>query len=421
MHSTTKTGLIPGMRTWLFGEHDPIERQLRKLDRQGMRRVKVAHSCALAVIVLFSLASLVAFSTDALNSVYASWTQAHTVNVPAAISALVSCLIVLCMDIGMLNAAAELRVLQSRHAQGAEKRSRQLLMAAIALVETGTYTYMEWKFSHPADWIAWTLICARAVLMPVLSINLSLVRPVAYGPEDILSQSERLSGRNLMRYVITAARGATATFAQTLNIYRASAVANPQSQERLEQLIDAIQQHESVVPPPEDAWAALVSGAATATEEEEGEGDTNVMSSTSAASGPSWSVVPQSSVRRPAQLPPVDDVDDTVDDIVDDQPAPEPTVHKQSNDSRSNVRTQSFGNANARVQRLKSKRADAGRTRPEATDLRRQREAIAMEVLPNDPTIGARELARHITERTGIRCSESTAQEILQTNRAKYA
>lgn len=102
-----RAGLLERLRTRLLGERDVVEEQLRDIARQGSGMSRAAHVCALALIVLFSAGSLVALSGDALASILREW-AAGGLDIPAAISVAVSTLLVLCMDVGMLYAAAML-------------------------------------------------------------------------------------------------------------------------------------------------------------------------------------------------------------------------------------------------------------------------------------------------------------------------
>ena len=243
---STKQASSVVVRTRLFGEHDPVDDQLKDIARQGSGMAKAAHLCALALIVLFSLGSLVALSGDALTSILAQWQSGAGINIPAAISVAVSTLLVLCMDVGMIYAASMLRVLAARRAEPAEKRLHHLVMLTVAALEAGTYGYMSAHYEHPATFIVWALIVARACAAPLLSVYLSMARPLPVGPRDILYQVELASGKGVIRDVVTVANDTNAPLSQKIALYGASAVMLPQDRVRLDSMVAVIQQHSPV-------------------------------------------------------------------------------------------------------------------------------------------------------------------------------
>src|SRR5947209_6263 len=99
---TSNLGVLTRMRARLFGERDAIEDQLKDIAKQGSSWARLAHLCALLLIVLFSLGSLVALSGDSLTSILAQWQHSRTLDIPAIISVGVSTLLVLAMDVGMV-------------------------------------------------------------------------------------------------------------------------------------------------------------------------------------------------------------------------------------------------------------------------------------------------------------------------------
>ncbi len=241
-----QSGFFHRLRTRLFGEPDPVDEQLKDIARKGSGMAKAAHICALALIVLFSLGSLVALSGDALTSILVQWQSGAGINIPATISVAVSTLLVLCMDVGMIYAASMLRVLSARRAEQAEKHLHQLVMFTVAALEAGTYAYMSAHYKHPATFVVWALIIARACAAPLLSVYLSMARPLPVGPRHILYQVELASGKGVIRDVVTVANDTNAPLPQKIALYGVSAVMLPQDRARLDSMV-AVIQHQSPV------------------------------------------------------------------------------------------------------------------------------------------------------------------------------
>jgi hypothetical protein len=236
----SRTGFFRGLRIRLFGELDPVERQLKEISRQGAGMARAAHACALALIVLFSLGSLVALAGDALSSIILGWRHGQ-VDVPSAISVVVSTLLVVCMDTAMLYAASMLRRLAARRADPGEMRLHQAVMAIVTVLEAATYAYMSAKYEHPNNLVVWALILARAMAAPLLSVYLSMARTIPVSTRDVLYQAELITGSGVLRHVTRLASNPEASLAELLSMYHAAGESSVSDRQRLSDLIQVAQ------------------------------------------------------------------------------------------------------------------------------------------------------------------------------------
>jgi hypothetical protein len=232
-----KDGLLTRARVRLFGERDAVDAQLADIARQGSGMSRLAHACALAMIVLFSAGSLVTLSGDAVAAIVRGWQSGGAVDVPQAISVGVSGLLVLCLDTGMLLAASTMRVLRARRAPWSERWIHVAIMVGVALVEASTYALMSVTYDQPHSGAAWAIIIARSLSAPVLSVYLALAQPLPVGPRDILAQVELASGAAVLRDVVAVAHDTSATLERKVRLYDASAVAPEGERARLARLI----------------------------------------------------------------------------------------------------------------------------------------------------------------------------------------
>lgn len=242
------TGIFTRIRTRLFGERDQVERQLDEVSKQGSGMARAAHACALLLIVLFSLGSLVALGGDALASIIAGWHQGQ-VDIPSAISVAVSTLLVLCMDVGMVYAASMLRRLAARRADPDEKRIHQLVMGVVSVLEASTYAFMSARYEHPGSLVVWMLILARAAAAPLLSVYLAMARTIPVSARDVLYQAELIAGRGVLRHVTELANNPEASLAELLAMYRAAGDTSETDDQRLVALIAAVQPDQATIPP----------------------------------------------------------------------------------------------------------------------------------------------------------------------------
>lgn len=381
--TSPKPGILPRIRTRLFGEHDAVDEQLRDIARQGTGMARIAHSSSFLLIVLFSAGSLVALSGDALVHIAAAGIQPATI--PALISTAVSTLLVTCMDVALIYAASMLRILNARRAESAEKRIHVAVLICASVLESGTYVFMAYQYDRPVALAAWILVIARALAAPLFSVYLSMARALPVGPRDILYQVELSTGRGVIRDAVGIANDTNAPLARKMQLYSASAVMAPADRDRLEQMIETMRQEETVpLLTPPDA------------------------SNTS----PDRSLV----LTEPTPLP---------------DPDPAPSTHKTPSDQepvapgdsaaammRSNVRVLTLPPPATRTLVTRrtsvraSVRADAGRSKRAADELRQKRVEIAREILSAQPRTGVRDLARRIALASKHRISTSTANDL---------
>ncbi len=251
----------PRLRPWFQRPSvDPVEHAMRELERQGAGMARLAHLFATLMVVLFSLGSLVALSGDAFGAIVAAIEHGGLPGIPQAISVLVSTLMVVCCDIGLVYAAMTLRVLKTRGTSRDEQLLHWFVLVAVAAIEAGTYLYMSAHYESPVG-IAWAIVVARALMAPLLSVYLSMARPHPVTPRDILHQAELAQGIQLVRDVLRVAQDPGASLADKMRLYGASAHMAEQDRQRLEGMIAVVQDRLAPVAPKADT-PAIVDGVA---------------------------------------------------------------------------------------------------------------------------------------------------------------
>jgi hypothetical protein len=216
---------------------DPVERAMRELERQGAGMAHLAHLFATLMVALFSLGSLVALSGDAFTAIVHAVEHGGLPGLPQAISVLVSTLMVVCCDIGLVYAAMTLRVLRTRGSGRDEQLLHWFVLVTVATIEAGTYLYMSARYEMPMG-VAWALVVARAIAAPLLSVYLSMARPHPVTPRDILHQAELAQGIQLVRDELRVAQDPGASLADKMRLYGASARMADADRARLEGMIE---------------------------------------------------------------------------------------------------------------------------------------------------------------------------------------
>jgi hypothetical protein len=228
---------------------DPVDRTMRELEQQGSGMARLAHMVATLMVVLFSLGSLVALSGDAFTQIVSAIEHHGIPGIPQAISVLVSTLMVVCCDVGLVYAAMTIRVLRVRGASGSEQVLHWLVLSIVSVIESGTYLYMSWLYEHPSG-VAWALVVARAVAAPLLSVYLSMASAHPVTPRDILHQAELAQGIQLVRDVLQVAQDPDAALADKMRLYKASAEMSERDRTRLDGMIAVVQDRQARMPAP---------------------------------------------------------------------------------------------------------------------------------------------------------------------------
>jgi hypothetical protein len=230
--------MVPVLPQWRRPAADPVEQTMRELSRQGTGMARVAHISATLMVVLFSLGSLVALSGAAFSAIVAAMQRGGIPSIPQAISIAVSTLMVVCCDIGLVYAAMTLRVLRTRGAADG-LLVHWLVLVGVSVIEAGTYLYMSALYEHPLGW-AWALVIARALAAPLLSVYLSMAQAHPITPRDILHQAELAQGIQLVRDVVRVAQDPSASLADKMRLYEASAEMGERDKSRLQQMIAVV-------------------------------------------------------------------------------------------------------------------------------------------------------------------------------------
>lgn len=383
---------------------DPVGDQLRDIARQGTAMARVAHVFAFLLIVLFSLASLVALTGDALRHFISSW-QSGQLDIPSGISIVVSTLLVPTMDFSMFYAAMIIRNLRARRAGKGEQLIHWLVIAVVIVAEGSTYIYMAALYEQPHTFAEWAIIVFRGGTASMLSVYLAMARALPVTARDILALAELGVGTGVARDVTVIANDGGASLADKMMLYDASAVMRPEDRARLTNMIGVAR-----VVASRDTDKNLIAAHATSTDTQAFERE-NVTSSN--APGP---LEPEDN--QEGEQPP--ETDPT-------PPRPQRRVNPESNGhdaNSSSVRTQP---ANSRLaaastrrpgtpggrQTKRPTRSDTGMSQEERERLRDRRLAAAERILKDDPRISVDVLAKRIAIATQHRISESTAHGLM--------
>jgi hypothetical protein len=214
---------------------EQVTRAIDAIERANKGMVTLAHVFALLLVIATSVASLISLASVVLLIVLSGQGS-----VPQDTSIIITLLLVLAMDSGMLLASSQIRIGLQRGQTLRSLGGHVALMLFVALLEAGTYSYMLVLYEKPQTAIAWILIIARALAVPALSIYLSMARRNTVTTSDIAYLTELYSGVGLLRDIAEAANDPTAPLDRKIAIYRAAATLTTEQQAKLDAMRAAV-------------------------------------------------------------------------------------------------------------------------------------------------------------------------------------
>lgn len=212
-----------------------VDKSIASLERSNHFIVRAAHTFAFALIIATSVASLVALAGQVVQLVVRTGG-----NVPVDASLIITLLLVMAMDTGMIYAATMIRIGAQRGQGIRQLWGYGLIMGMVALLEAGTYTYFLALYEHPANGVAWALVIARGVAVPALSIFLSMAKRITINTEDIARLIEVFAGVGLLKDMARDANDPTAPLDHKIAVYRAAATLSPAQRSKLDAMYVAV-------------------------------------------------------------------------------------------------------------------------------------------------------------------------------------
>lgn len=215
---------------------DPQTAALQQRTQHGKALVNRAHKFGAWLVYSASAATLITLGADTLMRVWNGLLHG-VVLIPQIVSLAVTGGLVLAMDTAMIQAATEIRYKRRRHESATMD---VIILVACALMESGTFLSMLITYEHPSNIGEWALVIGRAVLVPVVSIYLTLSEARTATPSDIMDVVSEVSGEAVVRDFVRSAANADATPAQNLRVFAASSKLSKDDRIALAALLDTM-------------------------------------------------------------------------------------------------------------------------------------------------------------------------------------
>lgn len=238
MSSTSTPGIVSQWWSHWFGSHSEAERQVKRLQNQGSNIVRLAHTAAMVMLVLISLATLITLGRSTFEAVQASVSkgQADWMRI-LALTILFT--LVLCMDIAVFYGSSMIRVLWSRGAERSAMLPHAIVVVLVATLEGFTYWAMILTYEHPNTPLEYYVGMARAFGAPALAIYLTLAMVVSVTKSDILNVAAVQSGIVAVQQVSHLASATDTPIQQVWMIFDAASGAT-KDDARVHRMIQAV-------------------------------------------------------------------------------------------------------------------------------------------------------------------------------------
>ena len=124
--------------------------------------------------------------------------------------------------------------LDRRKTDPGEMNPHKAIMVVVVILEACTYAYMAVHYESPTNAFAWGLILARAAAAPLLSVYLSMARPIPVSSRDIMYEVELITGMGVLRHVTRLANNPEASLSDLLLMFNAAGQASESDRQRLD-------------------------------------------------------------------------------------------------------------------------------------------------------------------------------------------
>jgi|GEM_PF-6379049 len=196
-----RRGIFSGLGTAFFGERDPIADALNALSNRGSHLFALGRFLSYLLLFAFSCSALVALARQSLQQQLAL-ILAHQMPDPVAIMGLlVIVLFVIGSDLTMVIMAELMRHGLARGKELADFGWQLALVFMLAAIESTTYVLTVYVIERPDNFVAWALVFARAVVIPIVAIVLATRTPHAITMEDYEQMLSVKFAHHLMFYL----------------------------------------------------------------------------------------------------------------------------------------------------------------------------------------------------------------------------
>lgn len=236
-------GWLIRLRNWAIGERDPIEQQMREVERQGRGMARLMHAAGYLMLILFSAGSAIGICGTLVQRVIANGPLTWQ-SLPNDIVITVSLMLVFCMDLAAIYAAFHMRLLATRRAPWTQYLLHAAVLLICTILEGGTFIQMSFAYDNVVAGTVALLIIARGVVAPLLSVYLNMARPIPVGVADLMYHSFVGSAQGLAHDMIHIANDPQSSLAEKAEMVSASAQVNTHEQAQLDQLIAVARRRE---------------------------------------------------------------------------------------------------------------------------------------------------------------------------------
>lgn len=176
-------------------------KELRKQANHGTVIMGWGRLWAIILLVFFSAGALVTLAGVPMQHIAAAIEAGQPPNVAEAITSATILALVIGMDLAMIIATMMIRAMRARGKTFADWWGYLALALFVGAIEALTFGVMIVNNEHPQGFVAWALVVARSLAVPVCAVFLSLVSNLPITPNDVRAKLQIEAGQGLMAYL----------------------------------------------------------------------------------------------------------------------------------------------------------------------------------------------------------------------------
>lgn len=176
-------------------------RELRKAANHGTVMMAWGRLWAIILLVFFSAGALVTLAGVPIQHIATAVQHGQPFNIAEAITTATILALVIGMDLAMVIATMMIRAFRARGKTFADWWGYLVLALFVGAIEALTFGVMIVNNEHPTGAVAWLLVVARSLAVPVCAVFLSLVSNLPVTPNDVRAKLQIEAGQGLMAYL----------------------------------------------------------------------------------------------------------------------------------------------------------------------------------------------------------------------------
>jgi hypothetical protein len=237
---TRRLGLFRSVFYRLFGEPDESAKAMKKATSHGSAMMALGRWLTGPLMLVYSGAFILYLSADAMGRNFAAIMSGHAPNWGEVILIAVIWIMAGALDVAFQVGNTEISVAAARGLTKGKVWVSYVMVLAVAVIETATFTMLTAGLEHPRNILAWGFLLARSALAPLAAGYLATRRPHPPTQTDFEQVIRQIAGERIMDILRELAQKGEASLGILFSVFASASHYGPEQMAQVKQLEAAI-------------------------------------------------------------------------------------------------------------------------------------------------------------------------------------